>query len=56
MKAVKVDDENLEAVTELCYLRDMLSAGDSCELAVVTHCRCALGKFRKLLPLLRGRV
>ena len=65
MKEVKVDDETLEAVPEFCYLGDMLSAGGGCDLAAVTHCKCALGKFRQLLPLLtngnvplvtRGRV
>ena len=55
VKEVKVDDEKLEVVPEFCYLGDMLSAGDGCELAAVTHCRCAWGKFRQLLPLLTNR-
>ena len=55
VKEVKVDDEKLEVVPEFCYLEDMLSAGDGCELAAVTHCRCAWGKFRQLLPLLTNR-
>ena len=57
VKEVKVDDEKLEAVPEFCYLGDMLSAGGGCELAAVTRCECAWGKFRQLLPLFtRGRV
>ena len=65
MKEVKVDDEKLEAVPEFCYLGDMPSAGGGCELAAVTRCKCAWGKFRQLPPLLtnhnvplvtRGRV
>ena len=55
MKEVKVDDEKLEAVPEFCYLGDMLSAGCGCELAAVTRCKCAWGKFRQLLPLLTNR-
>ena len=50
VKEVKVDDEKLEAVPEFCYLGDMLSTGGGCELAAVTHCKCAWGKFRQLLP------
>ena len=49
---MKVDYEKLEAVPEYCYLRDMLSAGGGCELAAITRCKCALGKFRQLLPVL----
>ena len=65
IKEVEVDDKKLEAVPEFCYLGDMLSAGGGFELAAVTRCKCAWGKFRQLLPLLtncnlplltRGRV
>ena len=65
VKEMKVDDEKFEAVPGFCYLGDMLSAGGVCKLAAVTRCKCAWGKFRKLLPLLtnhnlplvtRGRV
>ena len=52
VKEMKVDDEKLQAVPEFCYLGDMLSAGNSCELAAVTRCKCAWGKFPQLLPLL----
>ena len=44
--------EKLEAVPEFCYLGDMLSAGGGCELAAITRCKCAWGKFRQLLPFL----
>ena len=55
VKEVKVDDEKLEAGPEFCYLGDMLSVGGGCELAAVTRCKCAWGKFRQLLPLLANR-
>ena len=51
-------DENsstLEVVPMFCYLGDMLSAGGGCELAAITCCKCAWGKFRQLLPLLTKR-
>ena len=32
-----------------------LSAGGGCELAAITRCKCAWGKFRQLLPLLTNR-
>ena len=54
---VEVGNEKLEVVPEFCYLGDMLSAGGGCELAAITRCKCAWGKFRQLLPLLtRGKV
>ena len=43
------------ANVQFCYLGDMLSAGGGCELAVITRCKCAWGKFRQLLPLLTNR-
>ena len=49
---VEVGNEKLEVVPEFCYLGDMLSAGGGCELAAITRCKCAWGKFRQLLPLL----
>ena len=42
---MKVDDKKVEAVPELCYLGDMLSAGCGCELAAITFCKCAWGNF-----------
>ena len=65
VKEVMIDDEKLEVVPEFCYLGDMLSTGDGCELASITRCKCAWVNFRQLLPLLanghlslltRGRV
>ena len=35
---VQVDDEKVEAVPELCYREDMLSAGGGCKMAAVTRC------------------
>ena len=52
---VEVANEKLEVVPEFCYLGDMLSAGGGCELAAITRCKCAWGKFRQLLPLLTNR-
>ena len=51
----EVGNEKLEVVPEFCYLGDMLSAGCGCELAAITRCKCARGKFRQLLPLLTNR-
>ena len=42
-------------LSQFCYLGDMLSAGGGCELAAITRCKCAWGKFRQLLPLLTNR-
>ena len=52
---VEVGNEKLEVVPEFCYLGDMLSAGGGCELAAITRCKSAWGKFRQLLPLLTNR-
>ena len=41
MKEVLVDDKEVVAVPEFCYLGDMLSAGGGFELAAVTHCKLA---------------
>ena len=49
----EVGNEKLEVVPEFSYLGDMLSAG--CELAAITRCKCAWGKFCQLLPLLTKR-
>ena len=59
VRLVKVDDEKIEDVIEVienriefCFLGYMLSAEDGCKLATLTRCKCALGKFRQLLPFL----
>ena len=46
-----VEKEKLEAVSEICYLGDMLSADGGCELAAVTPCKFDSGNFC-YLPLL----
>ena len=53
---VEVGNEKLEVVPEFCYLGNMLSAGGGCELAAITRCKCAWGKFRQLLPLTNCQV
>ena len=45
MRVVKVEKEKLEAVSEFCYLGDMLYAGGCCKLAAITPCKCDKGKF-----------
>ena len=52
---IEVGNEKLEVVPEFCYLGDILSAGGGCELAAITRCKYAWGKFRQLLPLLTNR-
>ena len=52
---VEVGNEKLDVVPEFCYLGDKLSAGGGCELAAITRCKCAWGKFRQLLTLLTNR-
>ena len=44
--------EKLEVVPYFCYLGDCLSSGGSCELATITRCHVAWGKFYELLPIL----
>ena len=51
-QSLEVGNEKLEVVPEFCYLGDMLSARGGCELAAITRCKCAWGKFGQLLPLL----
>ena len=52
---VDVGNEKLEVVPEFYNLGDMLSAGGGCELAAITRCKCAWGKFCQLFPLLTNR-
>ena len=52
---LRLETKSLEVVPEFCYLGDILSAGGGCELAAITRCKCAWGKFRQLLPLLTNR-
>jgi len=52
---VDVDGTVLDVEPSFCYLGDMLCAGGGCKLAIITRCRTAWGKFRKLLPILTSR-
>ena len=52
---VQVGPDKLEVVASFCYLGDMLSAGEGCEMAVTTHVKTAWKKFRELLPVLTSR-
>ena len=47
--------EKLKMVPSFCYLGDCLSSGGGCELAAITRCRVAWGKFNELLPVLTSR-
>ena len=51
----EVGNEKFEVVPELCYLGDILSAESGCELAAITRCKCAWGKFWQFLHLLTNR-
>ena len=56
MRVVKVEKEKLEAVSEFCYLGDMLSAGGCCELAAVKiiEKKCTgTGSIKRQIPLLK---
>ena len=50
----KVQDEpiKLGTVASSCYLGDMLSAADGCELSITTRVKTAWKKFKELLPVL----
>ncbi|RUS78519.1 hypothetical protein EGW08_013731 [Elysia chlorotica] len=52
---VDVDGAMLDVEASFCYLGDMLGAGGGCELAIITRCCTAWGKFKKLLPLLTSK-
>ena len=50
----KVQDKpiKLGMVASSCYLGDMLSAADGCELSITTSVKTAWKKFKELLPVL----
>ena len=50
----KVQDKpiKLGKVASSCYLGDMFSAGDGCELSITTRVKTAWKKFKELLPVL----
>ena len=52
---VQVGNDKLEVVASFCLLRDMLSAGGGCEIAVTTRVKTAWKKFKELLPVLTSR-
>ena len=52
---VQVGPDKLEVVASFCYLGDMLSAGEGCEITVTTRVKRAWKKFRELLPVLTSR-
>ena len=65
MTEVTVGREKLKVVPSFCYLGDCLSSGCSSELAAITKCRVAWGKFNEFLSVItscsftitsRGRV
>ena len=51
-KEVQVRPDRLEVVASFCYLGDMLSAADGCELSTTTCVNTAWKKFKELLPVL----
>ena len=52
---VDVDGTLLDVEASFCYLGDMLRAGGGFSLAIITRCCTALGKFKKLLPILTSK-
>ena len=55
IKEVIVGNATMDVEPKFCYLGDMLCAGGGCELAVITRCSVAWGKFKKLLPILTSK-
>ena len=51
-REVQVEPVKLEVVASSCYLGDMLSAADGCELSISTGVKTAWKKFKELLPVL----
>ena len=49
---VQVGPDKLEVVASFCYLGDMLSAGEGCDISVTTRVKTAWKKLRELLPVL----
>ena len=48
-KEVQVVPDKLEVVASFCYIGDMLSAADGCELSTTTRVKTAWKKFKDLL-------
>ena len=51
-REVQVGSDKLEGIASFCYLGDMLSAVNGCELLTTTSVKTACKKFKKLLPVL----
>ena len=51
-RKVQVGPDKLEVVASFCYLGEMLSAADGCELSTTTRVKTAWKKFKELLPVL----
>ena len=51
-REVQVEPVKLGMVASSCYLGDMLSAADGCELSITTRVKTAWKKFKELLPVL----
>ena len=54
-RGVQVGPEDLDVVASFCYLGDMPSAADGCELSSTTRVKTAWKKFKELLPVLFSR-
>ena len=51
-KEVQIGPDKLEMVALFCYLGDMLSAANGCELSTTTRVKTTCKKFKALLPVL----
>ena len=51
-REIQVGPDKLEVVASFCYLGDMLSAADGCELSTTTGVKATWKKFKELLPVL----
>ena len=54
-REVQVGSDKLEGIASFCYLGDMLSAVNGCELLTTTSVKTACKKFKELLPVLSSR-
>ena len=54
--AIKVEPDKLEVVASFYYLRDMVSVGRGCEVAVSTNDQTDCKTFRELLSVLTSRL
>ena len=54
-REVQVGTDKLEVVASFCYLGDMRSATDGCDLSTTTGVKIAWKKFKEVLPVLPSR-